>query len=94
MWLSAEERAFAQWRVQVDANEDDDNQSTSLWTGMKMALFDYRLYLFLLLQHISTLSMTFQYFFPTIIQTLGYGRIATLLLTVRTSQPSYFIKSS
>lgn len=46
-----------------------------------MALADYRLYLFVLLQHISLLSQTFQYFFPSIVGTLGYGSIDTLWLT-------------
>lgn len=49
---------------------------------MLLALRDPRLYLFTLLQHASLLSQTFQYFFPSILQTLGYGNIQTLLLTV------------
>lgn len=49
--------------------------------GLKLALADYRLYLFVLLQHISLLSQTFQYFFPSIVGTLGYGSIDTLWLT-------------
>lgn len=47
-----------------------------------MALSDYRVYLFVLLQHLSLLSQTFQYFFPSIVGTLGYGNVVTLLLTV------------
>lgn len=46
-----------------------------------MAVRDYRLYLFVLLQHVSLVSQTFQYFFPTIVGTLGYGKITTLWLT-------------
>ncbi|GIZ42057.1 hypothetical protein CKM354_000533700 [Cercospora kikuchii] len=86
-WLTPEEKAFSQWRMALDASEDDDNESTSLWTGLKLACLDYRLYIFLLLQHMSTLSMTFQYFFPSIIQTLGFGNIATLLITA----PVWFV---
>ena len=44
-------------------------------------LTDPRIYLFTLLQHTSLLSQNFQYFFPTIVQTLGYGNIETLLIT-------------
>lgn len=47
-----------------------------------MALKDYRLYIFILFQHVSLLSQTFQYFFPTIVQTLGFSPLNTLLLTV------------
>lgn len=81
-WLNEEERNFASWRLMVDINESDDTHSRSIWEGVKLCLTDYRLYLFVLLQHLSILSQTFQYFFPTIVQTLGYGSIETLLLTV------------
>ncbi|KAK4454852.1 phthalate transporter [Podospora aff. communis PSN243] len=79
-WLSDEERAFAQWRLLQDINETDE--AKSVWAGLKLALLDYRLYLFVLLQHLSLLSQTFQYFFPSIVQTLGYDKITTLWLTV------------
>ncbi|KAM7213837.1 phthalate transporter [Rhypophila decipiens] len=81
-WLSEEERAFAQWRLKRDINEDDEATATTVWGGAKLALLDYRLYLFVLLQHLSLLSQTFQYFFPSIVGTLGYGKIETLWLTV------------
>ena len=77
-----------------DINESDETHSTSVWHGVKLALQDYRLYLFTLFQHMSLLSQTFQYFFPSIVETLGYGKIATLLLTVpgKSAHPkhSYF----
>lgn len=81
-WLNEEERNFATWRLMEDINESDDTHSSSIWEGVKLCLKDYRLYLFVLLQHLSILSQTFQYFFPSIVQTLGYGEIETLLLTV------------
>ncbi|KAI2632587.1 putative MFS transporter [Hypomontagnella submonticulosa] len=80
-WLSQEERAYAQWRLIKDAGEADAAGAASIKEGVMMALRDPRLYLFTLLQHASLLSQTFQYFFPTILQTLGYGNIQTLLLT-------------
>lgn len=80
-WLDEEERAFASWRLLADVNEADAQYSNSVWTGVKLALKDYRLYIFVLLQHISLLSQTFQYFFPSIVGTLGYGPINTLWLT-------------
>jgi hypothetical protein len=81
-WLNEEERNFASWRLMVDINESDDTHSRSIWEGVKLCLTDYRLYLFVLTQHLSILSQTFQYFFPSIVQTLGFGEIETLLLTV------------
>ncbi|EHA53452.1 phthalate transporter [Pyricularia oryzae 70-15] len=75
-------RALASYRLLEDIDEADEATATSVWHGVKLALKDYRLYLFVLLQHLSLLSQTFQYFFPSIVGTLGYGSIVTLLLTV------------
>lgn len=80
-WLSTEEKTFAAWRLRVDVSEDDERLAQSTGAGLKLALGDYRLYLFVLFQHVSLLSQTFQYFFPAIVGTLGYGPIDTLWLT-------------
>lgn len=80
-WLTDEERAYAQWRLVDDIGEEDNASASSIKDGVKMALKDPRLYLFTLLQHMSLLSQSFQYFFPTIVKTLGYGNIETLLIT-------------
>jgi hypothetical protein len=64
-----------------DISEVDAYGESTVWDGVKMAVRDYRLYLFVLLQHVSLVSQTFQYFFPTIVGTLGYGKITTLWLT-------------
>lgn len=66
-WLSDEEKAFAAWRLLRDINEADENKEQSVWDGVKLCMRDYRLYLFVLMQHISLLSQSFQYFFPTIV---------------------------
>ncbi|KAJ4387591.1 hypothetical protein N0V93_008186 [Gnomoniopsis smithogilvyi] len=80
-WLSEEEKTFAAWRLLADVNEEDERHAQSTIAGLKLALRDYRLYFFVLFQHISLLSQTFQYFFPAIVGTLGYGAIDTLWLT-------------
>lgn len=80
-WLNDEERAYAQWRLIEDTGEADLAEASTIKEGVKLAFTDPRLYLFTLLQHCSLLSQTFQYFFPTIVQSLNYGRIATLLIT-------------
>ncbi|KAM0702001.1 hypothetical protein Q7P35_010911 [Cladosporium inversicolor] len=69
-WLTDEQKAYALWRLKNDATEDDDSKSTSIWQGLKLAVTDYRIYIFILLQHIS----------PSYRR--RYGRIETLLLTV------------
>ncbi|KAK7736697.1 hypothetical protein SLS53_006906 [Cytospora paraplurivora] len=80
-WLTDEEKNFAAWRLLADVNEEDKLHDQTIVAGLKLALRDYRLYLFVLFQHISLLSQTFQYFFPAIVGTLGYGSINTLWLT-------------
>ncbi|KAF5005095.1 hypothetical protein FDECE_8415 [Fusarium decemcellulare] len=80
-WLTEEEQAFAAWRLKQDINEHDTYGEQNVWSGVKLAVRDYRLYVFILMQHVSLVSQTFQYFFPTIVGTLGYGRIVTLWLT-------------
>ncbi|KAJ2980790.1 hypothetical protein NUW58_g6853 [Xylaria curta] len=80
-WLTPEEQAYAQWRLVDDTGEADLADSISVKEGVKMAFKDPKLYLFTLLQHVSLLSQAFQYFFPTIVKTLGFGTVETLLLT-------------
>ncbi|KAH7129580.1 major facilitator superfamily domain-containing protein [Dactylonectria estremocensis] len=85
-WLTQEESAYTAWRLAQDINELDAYSEISVWDGVKLVVRDYRLYAFILLQHVSLLSQTFQYFFPTIVGTLGYGKIVTLWLTA----PAWF----
>ena len=80
-WLDPTERAYAQWRLVADTGEADLSEASTLWDGLKMALTDKRLYIFILYQHASILSQTFQYFFPSLVATLGYSNIVTLLIT-------------
>ncbi|KAL1622780.1 hypothetical protein SLS54_004800 [Diplodia seriata] len=80
-WLTDEERSYAQWRLVDDTGEADDASASSVLEGVKLAMRDPKLYVFTLLQHASLLTQTFQYFFPTVVETLGYGNIETLLIT-------------
>ncbi|OGM48191.1 MFS transporter [Aspergillus bombycis] len=80
-WLDETEKLYAQWRLIHDAGEADEAKSNNLREALWLVFSDRRIYLFILLQHTSLLSQNFQYFFPTIVQTLGYGNIETLLIT-------------
>ncbi|KAK9366115.1 major facilitator superfamily domain-containing protein [Lipomyces kononenkoae] len=81
-WLTEEEQAYAAWRLSADIGEVDDNYSMGVKDAAILALKDYKVYLFGLMLHANTLTQTFSYFFPTIVQTLGYNSTITLLLTV------------
>ncbi|KAI9929534.1 hypothetical protein ASPWEDRAFT_51911 [Aspergillus wentii DTO 134E9] len=80
-WLDETEKSYAQWRLIHDAGEADEATSSGIKEALMLVFADKRIYLFILLQHTSLLSQNFQYFFPTIVQTLGYGNIETLLIT-------------
>lgn len=90
-WLTPEERAYAQWRLIEDAGEADSAGAASIKEGVILAFKDPRLYLFTLFQHASLLSQTFQYFFPTIVKSLGYGSVETLLITAPVWIGTFFV---
>ncbi|KAI8307790.1 hypothetical protein K4K61_003178 [Colletotrichum sp. SAR11_59] len=85
-WLTPKERAVAEWRLVKDAGqvgEDDEPWSY----GFKLALMDWRVYLFTFLSICIQVCSAVGNFFPDIVDTLGYGRVKTLLLTA----PPYLV---
>lgn len=86
-WLSEEERAYAAWRIASDIGEasehdvEEEQTKESLFHAAKLAIMDYRTWIFVLMQHCVLLSQTVTFFFPSVIDTLGYDNITTLLLT-------------
>ncbi|KAF2466402.1 pantothenate transporter liz1 [Lindgomyces ingoldianus] len=82
-WLTEEERQLAVYRLQEDVGEDDwtSSASQSFFHGLKLALLDIKTWVLtvLLLSIVSSASVT--NFFPTVVKTLGYGNVETLLLT-------------
>lgn len=90
-WLDEEEQAYAQWRLIHDTGEADEVGSNSIKEALLLVFTDKRIYLFILLQHSSLLSQNFQYFFPTIVKTLNYGNIETLLITAPVWIGTFFV---
>lgn len=85
-WLNDTERAVAEWRLIKDAGQvDEDDESWSY--GFKSAFLDWRLYVFAFLFLCIRVTSSTSNFFPSIVQTLGYNRVNTLLLTV----PPYMV---
>ncbi|VUC25970.1 unnamed protein product [Clonostachys rosea] len=79
-WLSPPERSVAEWRLIQDAgqvDEDDENWSH----GFKLAFKDWRLYIFAGMFFCLQVAAATSNFFPSVVQTLGYNRTNTLLLT-------------
>lgn len=54
-WLTPEEKAYATYRLKMDAEEDDDSHSTTIWEGLRFALLDWRLYVFIAILHSNVL---------------------------------------
>ncbi|KAL1881256.1 hypothetical protein Daus18300_001108 [Diaporthe australafricana] len=88
-WLSEEEKELAAWRLQADIGEDDwvDSKHQSPLHGLKLAITDPKTWILLVVIYGSTASGSMTTFFPTVVETLGYDRIKTLLLTA----PPYVI---
>lgn len=82
-WLTEEERQLAVYRLKEDVGEDDwsSSESQTFFHGLKLALMDVKTWILtvLLLAIVSSASVT--NFFPTIVKTLGYSNVKTLLLT-------------
>lgn len=82
-WLSEEEKQLAVWRLDEDIGEDDwvSSEQQSLWYGFKLAVQDIKMWIMMLLLFCIVASGSVTNFFPTVVATLGYGDIASLLLT-------------
>ncbi|GAB7326848.1 hypothetical protein MBLNU13_g10779t1 [Cladosporium sp. NU13] len=86
-WLNEAERALAQHRLSLEVDGDTDEVEESVFVGLKQAASDPKTWLLVLILTSAVVSMSFTYFFPSIVQTLGYPRVQTLLLT----SPPYFL---
>ncbi|TEA12305.1 MFS transporter prlL [Colletotrichum sidae] len=85
-WLTPKERAVAEWRLVKDAGQvDEDDEPWSY--GFKLALMDWRIYVFTFLFICIQVCSAVGNFFPDIVDTLGYGSVTTLLLTA----PPYLV---
>ncbi|EEU41798.1 uncharacterized protein NECHADRAFT_54279 [Fusarium vanettenii 77-13-4] len=81
MWyMNADMRKVAAARILDDRVEFSDK--SSVWHGLKLAVTDIKLYMFLFLNIFITSSYGFNNFFPTIVNGLGFGsRVQALLMT-------------
>lgn len=84
-WLSPEERQLAHARIQRDTV--GSKEATSTFAGLKEAAKDPNVWLFAFMQHMHLAANGFKNFFPTAVETLGFGQTITLVLTC----PPYLI---
>jgi hypothetical protein len=67
-WLTPEERELAVWRLAEDADEVDEDKRSVFW-GFKLALEDYRVYIFMLMLTCIVSAGGVTTFFPTVLST-------------------------
>ncbi|KAK5046637.1 hypothetical protein LTR84_007398 [Exophiala bonariae] len=85
-WLTEEERALAVSRIKRDTVGDEGR--ASVWSGLRQAATDPKLWVFVLMQNLHLSACSFNNFFPTIVASLGFkSKITALLLTA----PPYFV---
>ncbi|KAJ5085261.1 hypothetical protein N7532_010032 [Penicillium argentinense] len=80
--FTEDERLVAQIRILEDVGEaDTDSEEQSPFTGLIMALKDYKIYIMMLSFTAYVVGLSFNAFFPTLTGTLGFSEIPTLLLS-------------
>lgn len=78
-WLTPAQKTLAADRIAADTvgrKEDVD-----LLKGLRECLRDRRVWAFMASQHLQTATSSFRIFLPTLIETLGFSRTITLVLT-------------
>jgi len=82
-WLTEEERALAVWRLEEDVGTDDwvGSGEQGFVEGLKLAFGDIKTYVLMVLLFGFVASGTVTNFFPTVVETLGYNSVNSLLLT-------------
>ncbi|KAH8685760.1 major facilitator superfamily domain-containing protein [Tricladium varicosporioides] len=82
-WLTPEERDLAVWRLEEDIGQEDwqDSQHQSFVQGLKLAFTDIKTYVLMFMVFGIVASGTVTNFFPTVVATLKYNSVNTLLLT-------------
>lgn len=85
-WLTPTERAVAEWRLIQDAGQVDEDDAGWMH-GFKLAFTDWRLYVFAFMFLCVQVTSAVSNFFPTVVETLGFNKVNTLLLTA----PPYFL---
>jgi hypothetical protein len=78
-WLSDEEKAIATRRLR-DSSGSHDADRGSLFSGLKMAVLDYKVWLLSLIIVTKTSAGAVTSFIPTLVATFGYDKVQSLLL--------------
>ncbi|KAI1400811.1 major facilitator superfamily domain-containing protein [Hypoxylon fuscum] len=75
------ERDYAVWRLEMEAGAGEAHEDTSTLGGFKLALLDPKVWSLVWCMGMAQALGSVVNFFPTIVQSLGYDKTNTLLLT-------------
>jgi Major Facilitator Superfamily len=79
-WLTEQEQRFAEFRITSSVNGEMDEVG-GIKAGLRDTVTDIKVWMLVAVQICLLSSQTWTYFFPSIVNTLGYGNIQSLLLT-------------
>lgn len=79
--LKPVERDMAVWRIEREAGASEANEDIGTLKGFLLGLQDPKLYAIIFMNMMSQVQGSIANFFPSIVNTLGYGHYETLLLT-------------
>lgn len=79
--LKPVERDLAVWRLEREAGASEANEDIGTLKGFLLGLQDPKLYVIIFMNMMSQVQGSIANFFPSIVNTLGYGHYETLLLT-------------
>lgn len=82
-WLTPEQRELASWRLDEDIGSDDwsGTEDQSFFHGFFLAIKDIKVWILMLLLFCIVFSGSVTNFFPSVVQTLGFSKTNSLLLT-------------
>nr|GAT59391.1 MFS general substrate transporter [Mycena chlorophos] len=89
-WLSIAEQTLARRRMAEDAGLEADSlkpNMTAITEGLKSAIWDWQVWWLAIALTFVVMSLSFNAYFPTLAETMGYGRTLTLLLCA----PPWFV---
>ncbi|VUC22536.1 unnamed protein product [Clonostachys rosea] len=79
--LKPVERDYAVWRLECEAGAGEANEDTTALGGLKEALLDIKIWALVWCMFMSQAMGSTNNFFPSIVETLGYNKMNTMLLT-------------
>ncbi|CRG86568.1 putative transporter C1683,12 [Talaromyces islandicus] len=83
------ERDYAVWRLEVEAGAGEAHEESTILNGFRLAILDPKIWALVWCMGMSQAMGGTTNFFPSIVETLGYSRNITLLLTA----PPYVLAS-